>query len=188
MQFVRTFLAFDTPGPVKRRMVEIQARLRTSNADVRWESDEKLHCTVKFLGNTDPSLLSTIGETIESAVTRVPPVTITYRTVGCFPTMKDPRVLWIGIEESEGRLRALHTSIEESLTPLGFPPEDRPFHPHVTLGRVKSRRNITNLLRMLESVTFESEPAMLRELVLFRSDLKPTGSVYTILKSIPLTA
>jgi 2'-5' RNA ligase len=69
---------------------------------------------------------------------------------------------------------------------LGFKPEDRPYHAHVTLGRVRSTKRIRNLLTIMESITFESQPVTIREIVVVRSDLRPTGSVYTTLQSIPL--
>lgn len=92
------------------------------------------------------------------------------------------------MENEDGILQTLHGRIDEAMAALGFPREERMFHPHITLGRVKSRKNIGSLLTLMETITFESEPVTLRELKILRSELKPAGSVYTILKSIPLKA
>ena len=188
MPKIRTFIAVDTPPDVKYQIGMVRDQLKSAGADVRWEPNEKLHCTLKFLGASDSVLLEKIIVALEREAGRTPPLSIRYRSIGCFPTIKDPRVVWIGMEEGGSGLASLQQRIEECLAPFGFPREERAFHPHVTLGRVKGRHNIVNLLRMIESVTFESEPVTLREVLLVKSDLRPAGSVYTTLKSLPLTA
>ena len=100
--------------------------------------------------------------------------------------MNTPRVVWVGIEELNGALTPLYESIESAMAALGFERESRPFHPHITLGRVKSTRGHHSLLTTLETITFDSKPVTVREVAVVKSELKPTGSVYTILKSIAL--
>ncbi len=185
---MRTFIAIDTPREVKESLVDLVDRFRSSGADVRWEPPGKLHATLKFLGETDSGQLERVVSTIETVAARATPFTIRYSALGCFPRMDDPRIVWVGVDDSRGALLSLQKDIEQSLLPLGFNPDDRPFHPHVTLGRVKTRRGLANLLRMLESVTFHTEPVSVHGIELMRSELRPSGSVYTTLKSIPLTA
>ena len=185
---MRLFLAIDTPTDIKQRAGELRDRLRATGADARWEPNEKLHCTIKFLGETGPDLVDRIAGEVLQIAGDTPCLTVRYKGVGCFPSLRDPRVVWIGIEPADGTLLTLQRKVDEAMTLFGFAPEERPFHPHVTLARVKSRKNIRNLLTALETVTFESELAVLGELELIKSEMKPAGSIYTILKTIPLKA
>jgi 2'-5' RNA ligase len=94
-------------------------------------------------------------------------------------------VIWVGMEDQTGELIRLQRLLEDSMERLGVEREEREFHPHVTLGRVKGEKNLHVLRGMLESVTFERGPVQIRELLLVKSDLQPSGSVYTILKTYP---
>ena len=188
MTRLRLFIAIDTPAEIKSQIGALRDRLASTGADVRWETDDKLHCTVKFLGDTSASLLEGISGILLRSGSATPPFVVRYSTVGCFPNFRDPRVVWIGMENGDGTLQNLYRSLEDALESLGFAREERKFHPHVTLGRVKSRRGIDNLLRTLETLTFDAGQVTLRQIELIKSELKPAGSVYTILKSIPLTA
>jgi 2'-5' RNA ligase len=181
----RLFIAVDTPEQIKKQLEDLSARLRESDAHVRWEGREKFHATLKFLGGTDQNLLSLITASLERISSGTSPFPVVVRGVGSFPGRGNPRVVWVGLDDPDGGLERLHMSIEREMNTLGFASEDRPFHPHVTLGRVKGPRNLHNLQRMLESVTFESHPTTVHEVLLVRSELKQSGSVYTILKSFP---
>jgi 2'-5' RNA ligase len=185
MATLRLFIALDTPPEVRSALAQVRDHLRTSRADVKWEPDEKLHCTLKFLGATDETLVPEIVRQLISISETTPPINVVYRTLGSFPNARDPRVIWIGMDDQAGVIGHLQTRIGNGMSALGYASEDRPFHQHVTLGRVKSRRDIRNLLTMMETVTFESRPVSLNEVAVVRSDLKPGGSVYSILKAIP---
>ena len=186
MADVRTFIAFDTPLYVAEVFVELQAKLRNANADVRWEDKNKFHATMKFLGNVSETLLPSVIDSIRHIVEKHRAFEIVYRTVGGFPNMKRPRVLWVGCEEKSGTLLQAKTEIDDALLPLGFTIEDRAFHPHITLGRVKSEKNIHDLLSIVESLNFEPQKTVIREILVVRSILHPHGSDYSILKTISL--
>ena len=185
MPKLRLFFAIDTPAPTRLEIAAISLALQESHAEAIWEPVAKLHCTVKFLGDTDDGLLPDVLEAASGAVDTVSPSLIRYRMIGCFPTMKDPRVVWVGMEDLSGMLRPLHDRLDAALARLGFPREERSFHPHVTLGRVKGRRNIGHLITLLESLTFDTEPTTISELHLVKSDLLKSGSVYTTLQKFP---
>lgn len=186
MHFLRLFIALETPPVIIPQIAAIRDRLKASNADVKWEPDEKLHATLKFLGKTDEGLLPEIVSYIRGVCETKPSLLMKYKGVGCFPNQHSPKVVWIGMEDVSGKLGALQGEIESALAQLEFRPEERKFHAHVTLGRVKSDRGVRGLLRMMESITFESQPVEIHEVGLIKSDLKPDGSVYTTLKRIPL--
>ncbi len=181
----RLFVAVDTPEQVKEELERLSARLRTTGAEIRWEGREKFHATLKFLGGTDKALLPAITASLERVSKGTSPIPAVVRGVGSFPRKGTPRVVWVGLDDPDGGLERLQRSIDGEMSQLGFRPEERAFHPHITLGRVKGTRNLHGLRRMLESVTFESHPATVHEVLLVRSELKPGGSVYTILKSFP---
>ncbi len=183
---LRLFVAIETPHDLIPQIAAIRDRLRESHADAKWESDEKLHATLKFLGNTDEKLLPEIVSYLEGVSQRFTRLDVRYRGVGCFPNIRSPRVVWVGMEDLGGSLALLHDAIESGLVSFGFEKEDRAFHPHVTLGRVKGDRRINSLLRMMESITFESQPVRIQDVALIKSELKPSGSVYTTLKTFPL--
>ncbi len=153
--------------------------LRTANADVSWEREEKMHCTLKFLGDTDVVKVPDIGACLESVGRSHPPFRVAYRSLGFFPTAREPRVVWMGLQELDGGLALLQKSIEEHLHPLGFEAETRAYHPHLTLGRIRSGRNQRQLTAMAETLTFASELYVIDAFSLMRSDLRPAGSVYT---------
>ena len=188
MGSLRLFIAVETPGDVREALGEVRDRLAASGADVRWESNDKLHCTLVFLGETDDSALVTIHETVRQSCAGFAPITVAYRGIGYFPDNRRPRIVWAGIEDPRGELGRLQETIASDLAVAGHPGDDKPFHPHITLGRVKGLRNINRLTTIAESCTFEHPSVTVREIVIVRSDLRPGGSVYTILRSIPLTA
>jgi 2'-5' RNA ligase len=188
MSTLRLFIAIETPQPIISQIAEIQAKLKKSGADVRWENPAKFHATMKFLGNTDEKLLPEIVTYTMGVAREAAPLQLRYVGLGCFPNNRNPRVIWTGIEDLKGNLAPLQEAVESALVPLGFQYEERRFHAHVTLGRLKSQAGIGSLLRVMDSITFESQPVIIKEISLVKSELKPTGSVYTTLKLIPLHA
>ena len=184
MATLRLFIAFDTPPEIRPGIVATRDRLKQSHADVKWEPDGKLHCTVKFLGDTDEQKVPDIISNIERICLGTKPFKVIYRGLGCFPSFRDPRVVWVGIANPGDELHDLAKRIELAMAPLGFEPEHREFHPHVTLGRVKGRKNLSGLLTMLETVTFEGQPVTIPSLEIVKSELKTSGSEYSIVRSI----
>lgn len=178
---IRSFISFETPDEIRDRMFEFQSNLRESGADGRWEPKEKFHATIKFLGNVDENQLPTIISTIEQTVKQFNSFEITYLQLGCFPNLNRPRVIWIGCENRDGTLAILKNSLDDMLLQYGFEREEREFHPHVTLGRVKSGKGLNNLTPLLQSLTFEPSRFQCREILLMKSVLKPQGSVYSVL-------
>lgn len=186
MRSIRTFIAFDTSEPIKKEMAQLQSELMKSNADVRWEGANKFHATIKFLGNVDEMNLPKVINQCELSLKNFSKFVVSYGTLGCFPNKKNPRVIWIGCENSDGILIRIKNTLDNTLLPLGFELEDRKFHPHITLGRVKGLGCMKNLLPMLEKLTFERRDAAIQEILIMKSILRPQGAEYSILKAIPL--
>ena len=187
MASLRLFIALETPPAVREALVRTQADLREVGADVRWESDEKLHATLKFLGDTPEARVEAVAATLGRASSSTAPLTVTYRGLGFFPSPRQPRIVWAGMLDPTGALNDFHARIEASMGALGFAGESKPFHPHVTLGRVRGSRGTAALRARVETCTFDQPPITLHEVALIKSDLRPSGSVYTTLKRISLS-
>lgn len=185
MPEIRAFIALQSSPEIKTKLTEVQSELISANADVKWDATEKFHITLKFLGNCKPEVLAQLTTDLRSSLQDIHSFEIVYRTIGSFPTIAHPKVVWVGADKNQS-LDQLQTKVEEVCTKLGFAKEDRQFHPHITLGRVKGNRNIHRLTEKLKSITLEPLQAQCSEVMLMRSELKPTGSIYTLLNSIPL--
>jgi 2'-5' RNA ligase len=183
---IRSFIAVDTASEVKVAIIEVEERLRATNADVRWESIEKFHITLKFLGNVEEAKLHSLENRLEEVLSPFSAFNMTYRGVGCFPNQHHPRVVWIGAENEDGTLRRIQETIEGVAGSFGFQREEREFHPHITIGRVKGSKNLKELVSELGNISFAPHPAVIKEVLLMKSDLKPTGSVYTVIQRFPL--
>ena len=186
MPTIRSFIAVDTAPEVKTAIVDVEERLRATNAEVRWESIEKFHITLKFLGNVGEAKLHSLENRLEEVLSPFPAFNMTYQGVGCFPNQHHPRIIWIGAENDDGTLRRIQESIEGVAESFGFQREERQFHPHITIGRVKGSKNLKALVTELGNATFTPHSSLIREVLLMKSDLKPSGSVYTVLRTIHL--
>ncbi len=165
-------------------MLKLQQKLKEATADVRWESPSKFHATIKFLGDTDESTIPRLVQRIDGVARRHAPFRVTYENLGAFPGRDHPRVIWIGCQNADGTLESVKKQLDGELAELGFEIEQRPFHPHVTMGRVKSEKGIQHLLSMMENLTFEPRTATIGGLVLLKSVLSPQGAEYSLLRSI----
>jgi RNA 2',3'-cyclic 3'-phosphodiesterase len=187
MDMIRLFIAVDTPAAVKREMVLLRDDLARRARDVRWEAAEKLHCTLRFLENVERSRLPSIEQQVESASSGIPPLSLNYSGIGFFPDSIRPRIIWIGIRESGGELARLQERVSGGLLSLGFLPEARPFHPHVTLGRAGAGRTSRVLIDIAKTRTFDHPPVIVPAVEIMQSMLRSRGSEYVVLRSIPLT-
>jgi 2'-5' RNA ligase len=184
---IRSFLAIELPRTILKKIEEVQRDLKLSHADVRWVSPEKIHLTLKFFGNVDESQIDPIVKSIEGPTQIRSPFSVAVHGMGAFPHFKSPRVIWMGLVEGKGVLLSLQKELEKELEKVGFKPEGRPLQPHLTLGRVKSSRGRDELMGRMEKFREEAFGEFLVErLVLFRSELKPSGPIYTPLREIKL--
>jgi 2'-5' RNA ligase len=181
----RLFFALDTPGAVKNAVADLSHQLQRSGADVRWEPPGRFHCTVRFLGETDENLIPELASAAARIAGGLAAPEVEYAGLGAFPSLREPRVIWVGLNEPGGSLLRLRQELDEAIGRLGCPPDTKGFHPHLTLGRVRGKRGMDDLITAMESATFGSAPATLRELLLIKSELRPTGSVYATLHAFP---
>jgi RNA 2',3'-cyclic 3'-phosphodiesterase len=184
---IRSFLAIELPATVQTKIGKIEEDLGSTSADVRWVSPGKIHLTLKFFGNIEESKIDSIITAIKGPINSAKPFHLSVRGTGAFPSLKNPRVIWIGLVDAGGILAALQKEVESSLEKIGFEPEDRSFRPHLTLGRVKSNRGKEELVKSVEKYREEEIGTFqVEKTVLFKSDLTPTGPVYTRLREVNL--
>jgi len=188
MPTVRTFIAVDLSARVKAQIAGLIAELSPLSSAVRWVQPEGLHLTLKFLGEIPEARLADIFASLEKALTGRPSFRFRLSGTGGFPSLRRPRVLWIGLREGREQLQELSGLVEKALVPCGFPPEKRPFSPHLTIGRIKSPHGIQALLEKLPGIDFTSTPLTAEGVKVMKSRLKPTGAEYSALKIIELTA
>jgi 2'-5' RNA ligase len=184
---IRAFLALDPPEEILREIGQIQDRLRKGiHGDLRWVRPEGIHLTLKFFGDISESMVVNISAVAGQAAAAVGPFELAIGGTGVFPDPSRPRVVWLGMNGEVARLVTFQQGLERALGEIGFPPEERPFRPHLTLGRIKSPKGLTGLAEALEKekmVTVGSFTAF--GLSLFQSDLTPRGAVYTRLAGYP---
>ena len=184
---IRSFLAIELPKTILKRIEEVQEDLRLSRADVRWVSPGKIHLSLKFFGNIDESKIESIVQAIERPVSVTPPFSLKVRGLGAFPYPKNPRVIWMGLAEGREDLTSFQRQVEEELEKIGFERENRPFQPHLTLGRSNSSRGRDELIGMMEKYREgEFGEVPVEKVVLFKSDLRPSGPIYTALRELKL--
>jgi len=185
MAKIRTFIAIELPNEIRNKIGELQNSLKKFGGRVSWTKPGNIHLTLKFLGDTDENLIDEITSQLKESVASIKPIQITVRSVGTFPNFKNPRVIWVGAESEQNRLAELAGKIEDCVEPFGFKKENRPFSAHLTLGRVKDVKGIQPVLdKLKDQENFEAGSFQAAEFLLIKSELKPTGAIYTSLRKI----
>jgi 2'-5' RNA ligase len=176
----RTFVAVNISPAVRERVVALIDRLRAVPADVKWVEPGNMHLTLKFLGDVRDPDLPDVCRAVSEAVQGVAPFEITCRGAGAFPDAGRPRTIWLGVDQGHDELADLQAVIDETLKNIGFPKEGRAFHPHLTLGRLRSSgpavRDLGRLIR--DHDDFDGGVAVIDEVVVYASYLDREGPTY----------
>jgi 2'-5' RNA ligase len=186
VQRIRAFIAVSLPIPIVERVVELQTQLkgraREAGLKVGWVGPAQLHVTLKFLGEIITESRWAIRDRLDERLAGRPAFDVEVRGLGAFPERARPRVIWVGLAEAEPLVK-LAADVEAWLVELGFAAEARPFHPHLTLGRVKA--GAADILAGLEEKSFGL--AQVSEVTLYQSVLRPGGAEYTPLARAALS-
>lgn len=193
MESLRTFIACELPADVRAALGAIQRSTQKQTPDsmrcVKWVNPDGIHLTLKFLGATPADSVDAIVQAMQEAANSARPLALQLSRPGAFPNAHRPRVLWVGIEGDVAPLQRLQAAIEATVAPLGFPSENRPFSPHLTLGRLRDDAAPDDRCDIAAAVTAlrpEPVPFMVSSISLMRSDLLRDGAVYTRLAEIRL--
>ncbi len=176
---MRAFIAVAVPESVLKSCQDIVAQLKGLNLQGRFAKTRSMHLTLHFLGNIEEEQIPGIAEILEQAGKGVTPFDLEVSRLGVFPHLTHPRVVWIGVEPVDGLMK-LQSKIQEGLEPLGFPKENRDFHPHLTLLRLKSRKNLRRLAQYIETEGPGLRAGVIQaeQIHLYQSILKPQGAEY----------
>lgn len=190
MSLLRAFIASDIPPEIKQAISSQTASLRKeSGRAVRWVTPENIHLTLKFLGEVSASNLELLAQALRAECAQIAPFTVSVEGLGCFPNLRRPRVVWLGLT-APPELNHLQRQAESAAARLGYPPEDKPFSPHLTIGRAREQASpaeLQTLRALLEHTTLRCLGAFtIEEIHLYKSDLKPAGPVYTRLATARL--
>jgi len=188
MEVIRSFIAIKIPGDIQKKLQGIQEKLKQTAVQVSWVPPENIHLTLKFLGNIEGAQIDDVVSGIRSSVKGLAPFQLQVGYAGAFPNISFPRVLWVGVTDDEsGSLKALQADLSKNLAHIGFENEQERFQPHLTIGRVRSQKNRSNLLRAIESmVNIWVGEVPVDSVFLIKSELKSTGAEYTDLAEVKL--
>ena len=207
MDSYRTFIAIELPGAVRAKVIQHIAQLRRELPDARasWSREHNLHLTLKFLGNVPVTEIPKLSDAIACAVSSIKPFALTVAGCGVFPPKGRPNVLWIGVSsfaanapdvdyyrasqnpgcsrrptpDTPHPLFLLHSAIENECAKAGFAREQRPFHPHLTVARLRKHGDERRLAEVHQKLGFVAETFLVSELVVFKSELLHEGSKHT---------
>jgi 2'-5' RNA ligase len=186
---VRAFVAIEAPESVRGPLTGLMNRLREAEVRVSWTRPENLHLTLRFLGDVPPETLDRIGEMLAVRYRDEAPFPLEVRGAGAFPNTRRPGILWAGVEPLEGPLAQVQEAAETEAQEAGLPGEGRPFHPHVTLGRVRGERQARRLQPLLErEARFDGGGFLASSAALITSQLTPGGPIYRCVRPLPFGA
>jgi len=175
---MRLFIALPLETPVKDALGGIISDLKRHGGPVKWVKPENVHLTLRFLGETEESLVSKLKTEIDAVAAAHTQVTTSISKLGGFPNLNRPRVIWVGIVHNLELLAKMARQMELKARELRFEKEKRGFKAHLTLGRVRQLRGLENLTAAMENYVFEEIPVHFDRIVLFKSTLTPQGPIY----------
>ncbi|KPK75668.1 MAG: hypothetical protein AMJ79_10345 [Phycisphaerae bacterium SM23_30] len=180
---IRCFIAIELDDAIRRRLAQLQDHLRNKlhhPSGITWVRHERMHLTLKFLGEVDDAAINDICSAVSEAAALSEPFDFELGNCGYFGSANSARVLWIGITDGQNHLEKLHRAVDKQLSQIGFPPERRRFSAHLTLARirnVKAGRLVRPVVDQLEPMTFGIQNVT--QITVFQSDLSSGGPLYT---------
>ena len=182
-QNYRSFIAIELPAHVRARIAKHINQLQRNCPEARasWTREENLHLTLKFLGNVPVAEIPKLSQAAADSAQAVSPFRFVIGGCGTFPQHGQPKVLWIGVTDASNQLQRLHQEVEKNCQQIGFSPETRTFHPHLTIARLRSANRARELAQLHQTADFAPVSVEVQELLLMRSELSSHGSRYTAL-------
>jgi RNA 2',3'-cyclic 3'-phosphodiesterase len=182
MARTRTFISVELSKPIRDRIVALQDELARAGTDVKWTEPENIHVTLLFLGEVPNEELPEICRVVSETLQDSGPFALSVQGAGCFPNVRRPRIVWVGVGTGTQELVRIHDDLEEPLFHLGFRKEDRKYTPHITLGRVRSDRPTEKLSAALQQhAGWQAGEMHVNEIHVMGSELTRDGPVYTVL-------
>ena len=187
---MRIFIAIPLPASTKAFLKGIQEQLKESGSDVKWVETENIHLTLKFLGEAADDQLSKAALILEEVAKDTPSFAIGVSSLGAFPRISSPRIIWAGVDKGAKEAGDIAKTLEERLSLIGIPKEERGFSAHITIGRTRSGLNLGRLSKALEEISLSEERQgqefTAARITLFQSTLTPKGPIYAAIKEADL--
>jgi len=192
METIRAFVAVELDESLKTALRQVQSRFkRDPRSQVgRWVSPDNIHLTLQFLGDVAAQRVDEIAQAIVRGCVGIEPFSLHLAQPGFFPNARNLRVVWVGVEGDMNALLSLQEAVQSELQGIGFTPEKRGFQPHLTLARVRDQASTyerEGLAKLISSIRVDSASMQVDEVSLMRSELRPSGPVYTRLAALALT-
>ena len=188
---VRVFVAVGISAEAREQLIDAVQRIRRDAPQgIQWANPDGMHVTLKFLGNIPSVGVEPLLDCLRPVAAEAVPFPLQLAGLGMFPNRRKPRVLWAGVDGGLDALSGLQQASEEAINALGYPPEQRPFRPHITLGRPRRGVSDAQLARIGAAVSGVAPPSpagwQVESVDVMRSELHPSGARYTVLGSVPL--
>jgi 2'-5' RNA ligase len=182
METIRAFIAIELPETIQQALQKVITRLSVQTRAVHWVPVPNIHLTLKFLGDSSSSTLALLQKALQAETLQHAPCEFSVEGIGAFPGVRRPRVIWVGVR-APVELELLEKGVDHATRRLGFAGEERPFSPHLTLGRVNQRVSPEEILQLGDQLSKLQigvlGTARVHSVTLFRSDLRPSGAVYS---------
>lgn len=183
---IRTFVAIELPAEIKEILTARQSRLMREISGIKWVETENLHLTLKFLGDTQEAMVDQIQHALAAGIKNIPPFSLSLGEIGGFPSLLRTRVIWSGLTGELAVLNRLRERVETALEEIGYPREKTKFHPHLTLGRVRSGAPPVDMRPRVNDQEQRGGPWRVANISFMRSELTRRGPIYTTLAEIRL--
>jgi 2'-5' RNA ligase len=186
---VRAFIAIEIPDVVKAKLMALSEELRQCGVKASWVKPENMHLTLRFLGEVSDAQVNELRVRLRQCCVDTPSLDLSMKGVGVFPNPNRPRVLWAGVEAGDAvSLRQLQSQVEKAVRAVGLAPNNKAFHPHITLGRLSESRPSEPLLAALNRAEiFAGDDFHVGSVALFSSVLDKKGAVHTRIGTFTLT-
>jgi RNA 2',3'-cyclic 3'-phosphodiesterase len=186
MSFIRTFIAVDIDSATRKSISRIQDLLKSSQADIKFIEPDNIHITLIFLGNINSDQIQELEKALKIPPLKREPFKVLPSDIGCFPNEKNPRILWLGIAEGRENLIDLNRELLLRLEQF-YPKEKRAYKPHITIGRLKSNKNIAELKKRLSNIPKQVfNPIKVDSLSFIKSKLSQDGPKYEVISELKL--
>ena len=184
---IRAFLAIELSPDIRQKVSSFQQQLKDILPSMNWIRPESIHVTLKFLGSVELSRIPQLMSVLEPIGDKTSPFSLDLQGVGVFPTVKRPRIFWLGVSGPSQSLHRLVSEVEAALQSLGFASEEKTYHPHLTLARIKHENAMVGSA-LIEKGVFENGHHLgtltVDRFTLFQSDLNTSGALYTPLGTV----
>ncbi len=176
---IRAFIALEFDKEIQEELKRIQILLkRKIKGHISWVKTGNIHLTLRFLGNINTAQSIQIQEIISGICLKNEKIKIKLGSLGVFPNFNKPRVLWVAINEGAEKISFINSYLEKDLQKINFPNEEKPFHPHLTLARIKHLESIANIEQIIQEAAPQEISSYIEKIVLFKSTLTTRGAIY----------